>query len=275
MPEVPTYSAFLVHVDVKKTSAGRLKLAAGLAARFDARLIGVAAEEFILPYYGDMSGYVDAGIVDLERKRIDDDLKGAEKLFNAAMGAKIKSEWRAATARPEDWIVRQARAVDIAIMGKPAAAKSGGSLGAMPGEVVMQAGRPLLIVPQGVSALAASSIVIAWKDTREARRAVLDAMPLLVRAEQVVIAVAGTESADDGADDVLRLIQGHGVVKAAVRRAKKGPSASGELMKVADQVGADLIVAGAYGHSRAREWAFGGVTAELLEQAKCCCLLSH
>lgn len=275
MPEVPTYSAFLVHVDVKKTSAGRLKLAAGLAARFDARLIGVAAEEFILPYYGDMSGYVDAGIVDLERKRIDDDLKGAEKLFTAAMGPKVKSEWRAATARPEDWIVRQARAVDIAIMGKPAAAKIVGGLGAMPGEVVMQAGRPLLIVPQGVSALAASSVVIAWKDTREARRAVLDAMPLLVRAEQVVIAVAGTESAEDGADDVLRLIQGHGVVKAGVRRAKKVASASAELMKVADQVGADLIVAGAYGHSRAREWAFGGVTAELLEQAKCCCLLSH
>ncbi len=131
------------------------------------------------------------------------------------------------------------------------------------GDLVMDAGRPVLFVPPGVDFLSAKRIVIAWKDTREARRAVWDSMPFLKRAAEVSIVVIDSE--DGSARDVATYLGCHGVAATTTTRPESEIAVAVKIVHIAQQEGADLIVCGAYGHSRAREWAFGGVTRDLLE----------
>ncbi len=140
--------------------------------------------------------------------------------------------------------------------------------------------RPVLIVPPGLSHLDATCIVVAWKDSREARRAVADALPLLKRATSVlVLEICNTpgdqEDAKAVVDDVADYLSRHGVAAAAETRLLREASVSAELLLVAEQHGAELVVAGGYAHPRLQEWAFGGLTRTLLGHFPKCCLLSH
>jgi nucleotide-binding universal stress UspA family protein len=122
-------------------------------------------------------------------------------------------------------------------------------------------------------------VVVAWKDTRECRRAVRDALPFLQQAKGVLLFAAG-ESEGRSQDkthlsDVTRYLARHQVsVAEEVWRHARGPIAT-ELLHFANNEKADLIVAGGYGHSRLGEWIFGGVTHELLAASPMCCMLSH
>jgi nucleotide-binding universal stress UspA family protein len=151
---------------------------------------------------------------------------------------------------------------------------------AAPGELVLQAGRPAIIAPEETSLLKFQSVVAAWKDTREARRAISDALPVLKRAGTVVVAevcfhqdaVAAKVRLDGVAECLLR----HGVhALTQVCVEEKGVHATQQFLEMADQHKADLIVAGAYGHSRIQEWVFGGFTRALLTQTSRAVLLSH
>jgi nucleotide-binding universal stress UspA family protein len=170
-----------------------------------------------------------------------------------------------------------ARAADLIVASPPG--RLGASLSADPGELLMNAGRPVLIVPYGGEAPKAPAVVIGWKDAREARRAVADAMPFLQRAKDVVVAAICEDDALDEArfqaDDVAAALKRHGVPARAHVSAKPADGPSRELARLAKANGADLIVMGGYGHSRFAEWAFGGVTDELLRRPPCCVLMSH
>ena len=145
----------------------------------------------------------------------------------------------------------------------------------------MQAGRPLLVVPDRVNWLDLRSVLVAWKDTPEARRAVADALPLLRKAKDVTIVEIAERDVDRsavaaGVTDVAAWLARHGVTATArVSEAAGGDTAAAQLDKVAGDVGAGLIVAGAYGHSRFRELILGGVTQYLVTQSARCVLLSH
>jgi nucleotide-binding universal stress UspA family protein len=115
---------------------------------------------------------------------------------------------------------------------------------------------------------------VAWKDTREARRAVWDALPLLREAEEVLMIAVGDSAKEAGALDVQEHLDQHGV-KAKVLHAHRDIPVADELIRLAEEQGVDLIVSGAYGHSRTREWILGGVTRELLDHAPVCCLMAH
>jgi nucleotide-binding universal stress UspA family protein len=141
------------------------------------------------------------------------------------------------------------------------------------GDLVMDAGRPVLFVPPSVNHLSAKRVVVAWKDTREARRAVWDSMPFLKRAAEV--SVVAIDSEDAGARDVAAYLGCHGVLATVLTRPETEIAAAVKIIHIAQQEGADLIVCGAYGHSRAREWAFGGVTRDLLDGSPLCCLMAH
>jgi nucleotide-binding universal stress UspA family protein len=135
------------------------------------------------------------------------------------------------------------------------------------------------VVPPSARSLLADNVLIAWKDSREARRAVCDALPFLAKAENVTVlevaAEADRESAAARVDRVVSFLERHGVnAQAEVRTRREGSNAD-ELIRVAEQHRADLIVAGGYGHARLREWVFGGVTRDLLKRSPKCCLLSH
>ena len=121
-------------------------------------------------------------------------------------------------------------------------------------------------------------VVVAWKDTREARRAAFDALPLLKKAAHVTVVEIAAEAelamARVRVEDVVGWLKRHGVVAEALTLPSLYEDA-GRLNAIAEQRGADVIVAGAYGHSRLREFVLGGVTRDLLLRADRCSLVSH
>ncbi len=180
--------------------------------------------------------------------------------------------WRSDLGPSLPFLVAQAAAADLVVVGRR---DDSAPFAIDPGDLAMQLGGPVLVVPPGCDHLEAGRVLIAWANTREARRAVRDAMPFLTRASRVVVA-----SIDDGAGpadprDLVGLLRAHGVVAEAVTPDATGASTAEALTDAAAEHGADLVVAGAYGHSRLREWAFGGVTRDLLAGSPVCCLMSH
>jgi nucleotide-binding universal stress UspA family protein len=277
------YGSFLVHVEANSTSSeARLKLAASLTKRFEAILIGVAAASMPpLPMADPYGVIVDGEFLEAEETQIKEELSVAEDLFRRHPACEgISTKWRSALGRPVDIITHEARAADVIIVGRDLERiRRSPYQSADPGDVLMQAGRPVLVVPPGSSALEAKHILVAWKDTREARRAVWDALPLLERAESVqVIEVADEKDVSQAAarvDDVVSYLSWHKVNAQAEVRTLRERSIADELILVAEQSGADLIVAGGYGHARLREWMMGGVTSDLLKHSPKCCFLCH
>jgi nucleotide-binding universal stress UspA family protein len=144
----------------------------------------------------------------------------------------------------------------------------------------MQAGRPVLVVPPGVSVLHGRRVLVAWKDTREARRAVADALPLLTQAEEALVLEVvrdddEREQARRRVDDVVAFLVRHGAATRGDVLESRGRVVADDLLLATERQGADLVVAGGYGHARLREWAFGGVTRDLLARCPKCCLLSR
>jgi nucleotide-binding universal stress UspA family protein len=272
-----TYAALLVHVEPGLASAHRTEVAARLARELGARLIGVGAEEFeavgpIDPFMG----YAAGEFIALMQQQIDIDLKNAETAFRRdAAGADI--EWRSVREYPGRTLARTARAADLIVMSPIGSGDE--TRAADPAEVVMTAGRPVLLVPAGATHLRGTAVVVAWKDTREARRAVADAMPFLRAAEDVAVVCVcedqQVEAAAFQADDVVANLKRHGVRARAKVTTGSHEGVTLELERIAGGMSADLIVAGAYGHSRLQEWVFGGVTDDLIRRPRCFVLLSH
>ncbi len=275
-----SFASILVHVEVDPASEPRLRLAADLANQFDAALVGVCAEVYEPPAAAAAIGYLDGETMVAEAGAIRQDLKLTEARFgDVAKTVRAGADWRAGVGLPSEAIIQESRAADLIVCGPRKADQWGFHEHVDAGEVLMGAGRPVLVTPPGLSRLDAASIVVAWKETREARRAVRDALPLLKRAKQVLIAeVCGTRDDSDARArlaDVAEFLGRHGVkASTAVRHAGNG-SATAALLQIADMQDAGLIVAGGYGHARMREWAFGGVTRELLSGISRPVLLSH
>ena len=259
-----SYAVIMVHVEIDDGSEARLRLAVQLARRFSTTLIGLSAA--MVP-----AEALDGGVATL--------LAAREETFRKlATAAGIKHEWRAANDLPEDAVAREARAADLVIVGRTAASAS--VLRAVDaGRVVLRAGRPVLVVPSGIESLAAERIVIGWKDTREARRAIQDALPFLHEAKRVRVAempdMADETNAQRRLDDVVLYLMRHRIAADTRVLSQAEPDVGAALLRVAQQDGADLIVTGAYGQSRPGEWVFGGATRSLLAASAVCCLLAH
>jgi nucleotide-binding universal stress UspA family protein len=272
------YAVMMVHVDIDDAFDARLRLAAALAKRFGSTLIGVCAT-LLPPYPAETGTYVTKEFVEEERAAVATLLARREEAFRRIAGAGgVKLEWRSSMDLPDDVVAREARAADLVIIGRVSA--PGGVVRSIdPGRVALRAGRPALIVPPGVEAVRAERIVIGWKDTREARRAVQDALPLLHEAKHVRVVeirdVADDARAQQRVDDVARYLGRHRIAADTLVVTQAGGHAGGALMRVAQEDGADLIVAGAFGQSRLGEWIFGGATRDLLSSSPLCCLLAH
>ncbi len=140
-------------------------------------------------------------------------------------------------------------------------------------------GRPVLVVPDTIAPLELRRVLVAWKDTRECRRAVSDAIPFLQKAREVLLFSLGEGEPEDRAKKSLADVRAHlvrhsVVVADELWRHARGPTGR-ELLRFVRNEKADLIVAGGYGRSRLGEWAFGGVTHDLLAESPVCCMLSH
>jgi nucleotide-binding universal stress UspA family protein len=272
-----TYATILVHAEPGLASSHRVEAAALLARSLDARLIGLGAETFDpAPYSGAFMGYAGGEWVGLVQEQITKNLTAAEAAFRRdAAGA--ETDWRTIEDYPHRALTNTAHAADLIVVSPKG--ERGDLQSADPADVVMAAGRPVLVVPEGRSHLVGMNVVVAWKNTPECRRALTDALPFLQRADQViVVAVVKPDTADIATfetDDVVANLKRHGVEARPVVTSIDHASVEDEIERVAGLNGADLIVAGAYGHSRLREWAFGGVTDSFLHRPRCFVLLSR
>jgi nucleotide-binding universal stress UspA family protein len=267
-----SFSTLMVHVDIEHDSERRVELAIGLADRLQAALIGVAGCALWPAFMAGNAGLTKSNQYDFQKVMARLEQKG--KTFRAQGRSLRHIEWRSALEPPGELLLREARVADLLIIGRR---RSGD--GAEPGIVVLRAGRPVLLVPDAVAALPLRRVVVAWKDTRECRRAVRDALPFLQQAKEVVLVEIGEHESQSQekknlADVAAYLVRHRVIVAAEVWRRPRRPIAT-ELMHVVEEEKADLIVAGGYGHSRLGEWIFGGVTRGLLTASPVCCLLSH
>jgi nucleotide-binding universal stress UspA family protein len=272
------YAVLMAALDLDLPTRGVLTASARLADLFGARTIGVAAgESTISPYFAE--GPVADKFIAATEAELRAQLKAIEGAFrdaNASRGDKI--EWRSAERLPDGFILSSARAADLIVVARP---QPMGNLMRGPdvGNLMMQAGRPVLVVPSDAAEFSADRILVAWKDTREARRAVSDALPILQKAKEVHLLVIHEPETSEavvvaGADDVANFLARHRVKAFAIARPDYG-SVGKSIEECAEEVGADIIVAGAFGHSRFMEWLLGGVTRHLLRSPKASVLFSH
>jgi nucleotide-binding universal stress UspA family protein len=268
----------LVHAEPTPVAAQRLAAAAALAKDFDATLVGVGAEMFDWVGVSDPYGFTAGQWITVMREQMDADLKSAAEAFEKA-AAGVKHEWDSYMETPALVIARLARGADLIVAGGAPLSDSGVYRTASPADLVMHAGRPVLVAPPSGGSLRGKHILVAWKDSRESRRAVADALPFLKRADEVVVMeVCETEDLDNAkarTADVVRYLETHGVKARAVAKAAPGERAATELNIEAEAIDADLIVCGAYGHSRLQEFVLGGVTQEFLRHPERFVLLSH
>jgi hypothetical protein len=245
-----TYATVMAGLTLGQSNEAPLEIAAQLAERFGARVIGVAAAEFSPPLYF-TDGEAAQRLIDQGLAAVKNRLAALEGEFRAAMQNRaIEVEWRCAEDFPTRYIVRQARACDIIVAGEAARGGLGDPFVQVdPSDLVMQAGRPLLVVPDGCDWLDLRSMLVAWKDTVEARRAVSDALPLLRKSTEVTVAEIVEDGANRAAavsrvDDVVAWLSRHGV-RASTQVPEHCGDAASQLERIASNVGAGVVIAGA------------------------------
>lgn len=264
-----SYKSILVNLDIDGPVAPILGLAVDLAARFEARLIGFSAADAHLPFAGPEGSAIAAEVWEQERQENERRFKELQAEFERLTAGVAEAEWRQEAGNPTRSLAAAARLGDLVVTAARDGASSGDAYRAADiGSLVLQAGRPVLVAA-GDARAAARNIVVAWKDTREARRAVADAVPLLLSADEVAVVTvdrAPDESVRAGLADVAAFLLRHGI-KARTELV----TASDESERLSEFIvacRADTVVSGAYGHGRLREWAFGGVTRSLLDDAR-------
>jgi nucleotide-binding universal stress UspA family protein len=273
------YKTVMVGLALDRPNDACLKVAGDLAERFGARVIGAAAADLRPPMYF-AEGEFAQKLLDEEAASIVKRLAELEAEFRAFVEKRATSvEWRSARALPVPHMLQQARAADIIVVGARSETLVDPSAAADPSDLVMQAGRPLIVVPPTVQWLDLRSVLVAWKDVREARRAAFDALPILAAAKEVTIVRIPEKSGDRDAAatevaDVAAWLRGHGIeARTVVSESTAGTIE--QLEKTAANVGAGVVIAGAYGHSRFREWVLSGVTRHLAMESPRCAFLSR
>ncbi|MFO1185710.1 MAG: universal stress protein [Bauldia sp.] len=272
-----SYRSILVHVDGDAGSSARVRLAADLAQRFEASLTGMCAAMArpVIEMYG--AGMASAEIADVGREEVTAELKAAEGRFNEALaGSSVKRAWRAEYDFPAAALADAAAAHDLLVVGQDRGVlRRDAYTTVIVGDLLMSAGRPVLVAPPGQTELAAGNVLVAWKNSTEAKRAIVDALPLLARAKKVQLLQIGEgEDGRRSLDAAQAHLAAHRLAATADMR-PRGKEVDQDILSAAAAAGADLIVAGAYGHSRMREWVLGGVTRTLLTKSPIAVLLSH
>lgn len=260
----------LVALELLTPKTPALACAVSLADRLGASVSGFAAAR----PWGDLASTglspAAADLLDRQRAEIEEAALLAEERFHSEVPQALQARFSSYVEAPTERLIEAAASTDLIVLPPNPRVPSNERLHADAGQVMVAAGRPVLMLGESAKTLPLRHVLIAWKDTREARRAVADALPLLQLAEHIdVIAVDEGEYARERAelDSMAEWLAAHGV------------SASHDVLPLTDSVGkvvaslastkkCDLVVSGGYGHARLREWLFRGVTRDLLEQSQ-------
>ena len=269
--------SILVHLDSGPHGAARLQVARALGAQLGASVTALYAAQ---PAYVALSALFTAGLPSPELVALDEErVAAAHRLVDEACAEPgVQVEWRAARDVPEREFMQQALCADLLVLGQhDRAHRDSGVAPDFVPRVVIESGKPALVVPctdVTVQREGFGTVLVAWKESREAARALSAAMPLLLRADAVHVALDGGIAEAQRAL-LLRFLQSHGVE--AQVHAVSGPSAQAGagLLSRAATLNADLMVMGCYGHSRGRELVLGGATRTVLHEMTIPVLLAH
>lgn len=265
-----SYKSILVNIDIDGPIVPIVKAAIDLARRHEAKLIGHCAADAPLIMAGPEGGDLAAEAWRQMRDDIEKRFKEVHAEFDRLTAGTVKAEWRKNLSGPTPAVVEASRSADLIIMGASKGAATGDSYRlADPAGVALRAGRPVFVAGDKVERIRTEKVIVAWKDTREARRAIADAVPLLFEAEEVTVVSVAAEADQwtrEGLNDVIAFFTAHGIK--AVPKLIDSPDEYIELLNFIDASNADVVVSGAYGHSRLREWVFGGVTRSLLDESR-------
>lgn len=274
----------IVQLDASEAFNARLDAALALARAFGAHLTGLCL--VVEPYVPAVVGVnLPPDILLQQRERAE--AEATQLLARAVARAEAQGvalERRQETVmidRLADALARHARHADLSIVGQPDPERAGVDDTLMVEASFMASGRPALVVPYiGARTMPPERVLVAWDGSREAARAVNDALPLLACARDVALVVVDPESLAGrvgevpGADIATHLAR-HGV-QVTVKTVPSGGLDPGDvLLSTAADEGADLLVMGAYGHSRLRELILGGTTAHILKHMTVPVLFSH
>ena len=280
-----SYRTVLVHCNDRRRIKRLVEAAGEVASRFNAHLIGLSISPPVFVFPGGMPGTPDTIVIDERRQAYHKDNPDLRSAFleAAAHRQTVVSEWReleADRASVSEVALEHARSADLVIVSQADPAWSGSAYLDATEVLVMGSGRPTLVVPnEGLSSGIGSRVLVAWNDTREAARAVFDALPLIKAASAVkVVRIEAQEAADEigqAAADICETLQRHGVKCPATEKVSVGGDVGQALTQQALSHRADLMVMGCYGHWRLRELLFGGASRYQLRHMTIPVLMSH
>ncbi len=272
----------LVHIDQGPHADVRLETAIALARDHDAHLIGVhAISHPRIPNYIRMQ--IGEDVLKAQAAFAADAQVKAKALFEERVAhAGVRGEWRGVAAEPLSALTLHGRYVDLVIVGqRDPSGEDASDDPAVPDQLILSLGRPVLVVPySGSFPVVGKTVLVSWDASRLATRAVNDALPLLLGAKRVCVLAVNPHGGEDGhgqipsADICLHLAR-HGVNAEAEHLYADDIDVGDVLLDRAADIGADLIVSGAYGHARWRELVLGGVTRHLLRHMTVPVLMAH
>lgn len=275
------YKSLLVHYDASKTAPQRLETAIGVANTFGAHiacLYALSAE--LKPTYG----YQATEIMRDVQRRLGEEMRAAARASYDECLRRTgfqQAEWRESKLDALEAMEIHARYADLVVIGQPDPDSPGGVHRSFAQNLPIAAGRPVLVVPYTFERQPIGKrVLVAWNASREAARAVTDSLPILERASMVHVVAFRPEigregHGDEPGADIAHYLARHGVKVQASRQDAPDVDVGNLLLSRAADLSVDLIVMGAWGHSRLSEMVLGGVTRTLLESMTVPVLMAH
>lgn len=271
------FKEILLHLDASESVEARINVAVELAQRYNAHIKGLyILSHTLVPAYTEVMVGVEqieeqlAELARKEAKRIE------QQFLSAAQAVDVKAECLCVQGDAISLTSRYAHYCDLVIMGQAERNSQFLDAEGLADHVILMAGKPVLVVPYiGVNKNFGQRVMIAWNGGREGTRAVHDALPLLQQAKSVEIATVDMEDGERLSQYLRDYLAIHNIRATCHHFPARDIEIGAMLLsRVADE-GIDLMVMGAYGHSRFRELMLGGVTLHLLKHMTVPVLMSH
>ncbi len=275
------YKSILVHYDAGRTAPVRLETAIQIANTFGAHIACLYARS-VQPEPS--AGYEATQILrEMQQRMAAEMLAAARRSYDECLRRTgfERAEWRASESDALGAVSLHARYADLVVIGQQNVEWPSGIERDFERSLPLAVGRPVLVVPYAFERRpVAHRVLVAWNASREAARAMSDALPLLKRAAHVHVvafqpAKSGAAHGEEPGADIALYLTRHGVKVTASSYGDSDVDVGNQLLSRAFDLSADLIVMGAWGHSRVREFILGGVTRTLLESMTVPVLMSH
>ena len=267
----------LVHVDNSEKCHHRLTVAHHLVEQFDVHVTGIHAYQlYSYPTHYEVA--VPPFVVEQAEKQAKQETEATKKVFDQFSQAwESKFSWISEEGDPASVISNHAGCHDLVIVSQFDPEQRETYTRELPDRIAFESGRPVLVIPYtGIGDSLGQRVVVAWNGGKEAARAIHDAIPFLKRASNVnIVSVNADEELDLPSADIAAHLSRHEIRVETKQIKIKGHDVGAALTSFAGETGADLIVMGAYGHSRLRELVLGGVTRHVLESMPIPVLMTH